>query len=62
MTIVERLGDLRLASARYSRWLVAVESLGPSTDETEGGSLGVLQKTNLVTRRVEVDVTRQDAD
>ena len=60
--IVERFGDLRLASARHSRRLVAVESLSSSTDETEGGSLGVLQKTNLVTRRVKVDMTRQDAD
>ena len=41
---------------------MAVETLGPSTDETESRSLGMLQKTNLVTRRVEVDMTREDAD
>ena len=60
--IVERFGDLRLASARYSRWLVAVEALGSCTDETEGRSLGMLQKPDLVTRRMEIDMTRQDAD
>mmetsp|Transcript_31385 Transcript_31385/g.69573 ORF Transcript_31385/g.69573 Transcript_31385/m.69573 type:complete len:233 (-) Transcript_31385:1502-2200(-) len=47
--IVETLGNLRLAATGYGRRLVAECSLSTGTDQTERGSLGMLQQTDLVT-------------